>query len=305
MYARVDTPCWAVPRDGHSTPAHELMHMLGAVQPSAPHATAYGHCTDEHDAMCYADGDGQRLRRVCSQPDSEQVFDCDRDDYFDPRPDPTSEYLRTHWNTADSSFLDRISVARNAVGLPPEAEISGPARLRPGLGATLRVRADRDVAVRWTSSQDACLADGTAGPSVRVQCPTDVPGSVTALATLTASDGTVTRVNHRIELSAGRVGMDVALVAPREVPTGESALLLADVGYKHGKVKAALALQQYAGRDRGWVTIDATTTGSNGIGTFSVRRTTSGLRTYRVLVLTAEGSGWETSVSSSVVVDVL
>jgi hypothetical protein len=151
MYARVDTPCWAVSSGGHSTPAHELMHMLGAVQPSAPHATATGHCTDEKDAMCYPDGDGQAMRRVCTQPDDEQLFDCDRDDYFDPRPEPPSEYLQKHWNTASSSFLDRISVARNAIGLPAVASIAGPSRLRPGLGATLTVAADRPVRTVWTA----------------------------------------------------------------------------------------------------------------------------------------------------------
>jgi hypothetical protein len=305
MYARVDTPCWAVPPGGHSTPAHELMHMLGAVQPTAPHATAYGHCTDERDAMCYADGDGQRLRRVCAQPDDEQLFDCRRDDYFDPSPTPASAYLREHWNTADSRFLDRISVARNAIGLPPEATMSAPARLRPGLGATLSVLADRPVVVRWTSSQPVCLPNGTTGARVRLQCPTDVRGAVTVLATVTGADGTVTRVSSRVLLSAGSAAMGVSMVAPGEVAVGESAPLVVDVRYKRGTVKSAVALQQYAGRTRGWVTLDVTTTGPDGHAEFSVRRTASGLRTYRALVLSAEGSGWESSHSSSVLVDVV
>jgi hypothetical protein len=305
MYARVDTPCWSVPPGGHSTPAHELMHMLGAVQPTAPHATAYGHCTDEHDAMCYADGDGQAMRRVCTQPDDEQLFDCNRDDYFDPRTWVLSPYLSTHWNTADSSFLDRISMARNVIGLPPAATVSGPARLRPGLGTTLSVRADRPVQVRWSASPRSCLAPGTSGSRARVQCPTNVRRAVTVTATLTADDGTVARVNHRITLSAGRASMDVALAGPSEVPVGEPALLAATVRYKGRPVNAALSLQQYAGRSRGWVTIATSVTGGDGSAEFTVRRDTSGSRTYRVQVRSAKGSGWRTSGSSSLVVGVV
>jgi hypothetical protein len=300
MYARVDTPCWAVPRGGHSTPAHELMHMLGAVQPSAPNATPTGHCTDERDAMCYADGDGQPMRRVCTQPDDEQLFDCHRDDYFDPVPQPASTYLRTHWNTANSSFLDRMSLARGEVGLPAIGSITGATRLRPGLGTTLTAAADRPVRTVWTSSKASCLGSWTSGARVRVQCPTDATGSVTLMATLTAEDGTVARVSRRIVLSAGTASLTVATQSPAEVEVGQAAPLQAQVTYRGGPVMAALSLQQYAGRTRGWVTIDTVTTGADGLAEFSLRRDTVGPRTYRVLVRTAKGSGWETSLSSSV-----
>lgn len=300
MYARVDTPCWAVGRSGHSTPAHELMHMLGAVQPSAPNATATGHCTDERDAMCYADGDGQPVRRVCTQPDDERLFDCDRDDYFDPRPEPVSDYLRTHWNTADSSFLDQVSAPRSEIGLPPIVSITGTTRLRPGLGATLTAAADRPVRTVWTSSGNKCLDAWTSGARVRVQCPTDVGGAVTFLATLTAEDGTVSRVNQRIVLSAKPASMTVDVVSPAQVEVGQRAVIGAQVTYRERPVMAALSLQQYAGRTRGWVTIDTVTTAADGLAQFSVRRDTIGPRTYRVQVRTAKGSGWETSRSSSV-----
>jgi hypothetical protein len=300
MYARVDTPCWPVGSGGHSTPAHELMHMLGAVQPSAPNATASGHCTDERDAMCYADGDGQAMRRLCTQPDDERLFDCDRDDYFDPRPEPVSDYLRTHWNTAGSSFLDTIAAPRSELGLPPDATISGTTRLRPGLGATLTAAADRPVRTVWSSSGNKCLDAWTSGPRVRVQCPTDVGGSVTFMATLTAEDGSQSRVSRRVVLSAKPASMTIDVQAPAQVEVGQAAVIDAQVTYRDRPVMAALSLQQYAGRVRGWVTINTVTTAADGLAQFSVRRDTLGPRTYRVQVRTAKGSGWETSRSSSV-----
>jgi hypothetical protein len=298
MYARIDTPCWSVPAGGHSTPAHELMHLLGAVQPSAPHGTAYGHCTDEADAMCYADGDGQRMRSVCTQPDDEQLFDCRRDDYFDPRPRPASDYLRRHWNTADSSFLDRLPPARSAAGLPPLASISGPSRLRPGLATNLRLRADRPVDVEWRTSRRQCVLDASGSTAV-LQCPSDVGGSVTVTATATAEDGTWARVNRRITLSGTSARLAVGLLALPQVAVNEQARLRANVKYDGARVWAAVRLQQYAGKARGWVTLETALTDREGWVEFVARRSTSGERTYRVLVRTAQGSGWETSVSPS------
>ncbi len=88
------------------TSAHELLHSLGAVQPSAPHATAYGHCWDDEDIMCYDDGGipaGHTLTKVCAGAPVNQI-DCNEDDYFNPAPAPGS-YLATHWNVANSQFL--------------------------------------------------------------------------------------------------------------------------------------------------------------------------------------------------------
>ena len=39
-----------------SVALHEVTHTLGAVQNGAPHSSKAGHCTDEWDIMCYADG---------------------------------------------------------------------------------------------------------------------------------------------------------------------------------------------------------------------------------------------------------
>ncbi len=86
---------------------HELTHALGAVQFSAPHATAQGHCRDVYDLMCYADGSagGTTADIVQACPDSTpRSYDCNNDDYFHRAPAPGS-YLDTHWNVYRSVFL--------------------------------------------------------------------------------------------------------------------------------------------------------------------------------------------------------
>jgi hypothetical protein len=90
--------------------AHELLHTLGAVNYSAPNSTGYGHCTDESDVMCYVDGPGVKMRKVCKATEPEEI-DCRKDDYFNTSPRPGS-YLATHWNTADSVHLARTPPAR-------------------------------------------------------------------------------------------------------------------------------------------------------------------------------------------------
>lgn len=77
---------------------HEVAHTMGAVQLSAPNTTGAWHCTDGNDIMCYADNGPREsfyTRRACPAVD---VFDCNNDDYFDPRPSPPSAYVASHWN---------------------------------------------------------------------------------------------------------------------------------------------------------------------------------------------------------------
>ncbi len=104
--AAVDTRCWDLTEEG-SIPAHELMHTLGAVQDSAPHAGNDGHCTDEYDLMCYGAG----LTYPCPSTSDNAVFDCGNDDYFNTDP-INGQYLCDHWNTADSAYLEGWNVAQ-------------------------------------------------------------------------------------------------------------------------------------------------------------------------------------------------
>ncbi len=115
MFARVDSGCW-----GNATrpEAHELMHNLGGVQPTAPHGTSHRHCSDEHDLMCYRDSIEVTIEYNCDDTNRTRI-DCNHDDYYHPNP-PANSYLATHWNTANSSFLHAGAIGENPP--PPSNE---------------------------------------------------------------------------------------------------------------------------------------------------------------------------------------
>lgn len=133
-YARVDEPCWDAGDEGyHSVAAHELLHTLGAVQESAPHATRGGHCTDEHDLMCYDDGTGGTIKTVCQDSSSstkgagdanDRLLDCGGDDYFHPAP-KSGSYLATRWNTARSARLHDPAAKQAASNQKPKPTLTG------------------------------------------------------------------------------------------------------------------------------------------------------------------------------------
>jgi hypothetical protein len=103
-FARIDAPCWGQAAYSQSVEAHEIVHALGGVQPSAPQATNGFHCWDEWDIMCYDDGSGEPMVDVCTNHADDSRLDCNNDDYFNTSP-PAGSYLATHWNIANSSFL--------------------------------------------------------------------------------------------------------------------------------------------------------------------------------------------------------
>lgn len=120
-WARVDRGCWS-----GEIIAHEIFHLLGAVQKSAPHFDNSGHCTDDHDLLCYQNAGGKRVYVRCRAQSQENRLDCAKDDYFNTNPRRGS-YLATHWNTAASSFLYGGGPARPALpGVVPPIQVTMP-----------------------------------------------------------------------------------------------------------------------------------------------------------------------------------
>ncbi len=110
LYGAISVGCWGkTGATSHMTELHELTHLLGGVQPSAPHGTNYGHCTDEYDTMCYNDGalkSGAVMTYPCNSY-QEPLLDCNNDDYFNISP-LSGTYLASHWDLVNSSFLTSV-----------------------------------------------------------------------------------------------------------------------------------------------------------------------------------------------------
>lgn len=227
MYGRVDSACWAARAGYHSAPAHELMHMLGAVQPSAPHQTRYGHCTDESDALCYDDGSGQAMVATCTAPGAEALYDCNHDDYFDPGPAPTG-YLARAWNTASSSFLDVVPALRAGPATAPTPPAPAPTPVpAAALTVTLRAPATAYVGADLTVTATATAAAGpTPATSVVLQT-TSATGAWRAVATAPATAGSARFVLRAG--AAGRVALRAVVPASATVLTARSAVVTVQV----------------------------------------------------------------------------
>jgi hypothetical protein len=154
-YARVDTPCWQYAE------LHEIFHNLGAVQRDAPHPSAAWHCTDEADVMCYDDdASGPTVMTTVCPPEQEALLDCGDNDYFNTNP-ASGNYLATHWNTANSSFLQADDAPR-----PAQLTLTGTATIAYGDHATLPTRLSDEQTTTGVEGEQVNLfarRAGTAG----------------------------------------------------------------------------------------------------------------------------------------------
>jgi hypothetical protein len=212
QYARVDSGCWGLGNGSgeHSVEAHELMHTLGGVQASAPHSTKVGHCWDESDTMCYADGGAFGMQQICPVQD-EYLYDCNHDDYFSTEA-PAGSYLGTHWNTADSRFLigggngtaggsvaaPSLLGATISVNNPAIPGLATQASVAPALptGRTLR-------SVSWSAARSDCAFEAPTSLSSSVTCGASATADTTVTATVTDSTGAVKSVTSALTFVTG------------------------------------------------------------------------------------------------------
>ena len=155
--SRIDSGCWGLGSRGQSVEAHELMHSLGAVLPTAPNSTVNGHCTDDNDRMCYADGSpALRLQSICGA-DHEALLDCRHDDYFSTAAAPGS-FLANNWNGANSSFLS-TSFSSPTVSVADAVTSEGDSGTSP-LSFTVALSApdSRPVAVAFATAHGSATA---------------------------------------------------------------------------------------------------------------------------------------------------
>jgi hypothetical protein len=151
---------------------HEVMHTLGAVQPSAPHFSGGAHCYEIYDVMCYTplDGTPDVFLRNCeiigALPNPGKPLDCGEDDYFNPSP-ARGSYLATHWNLYDSGFLCTLARCDQAPA-PPIARLAVVAGDGQSVTVSAASSSDPDGAVVsyvWDLDGDGVY--DTAGPAAR------------------------------------------------------------------------------------------------------------------------------------------
>jgi hypothetical protein len=166
--SRIDNGCWGLGAQGESIEAHEIMHALGAVMPTAPHSTILGHCTDDADRMCYKDELTVKVNAVCASG-QEAYFDCRKDDYFNASGAPGG-YLASHWNTARSAFLATTD-GDDPVTVVGATVVEGDFDRRPlTFTVSLAVPQNNEARVTWSTVDGTARAgedyDGASGTLV-------------------------------------------------------------------------------------------------------------------------------------------
>jgi hypothetical protein len=293
MYARVDEPCW-----GYAE-GHELLHTLGAVQNTAPHSTGAGHCVDENDTMCYSDTSGTVMSSLCPSLPDWQV-DCKLDDYFNAVPIPGS-YLATHWNVANSSFLEGASPLPD----PPHISLTAPSSFYAGNAASVRasvsVPAGRTYTVRWSSSRSDCTFYSSSGLSNTFYCPVTAAGSGDITARVSDSAGmsnSATRTYRLTIPSRARYTMATVGSAVTRLRAGRTTTVTGRLRDASSlKVVIGMRVSIYYRRlgSSSWSRLTTRTTGR--LGTFSLSVKPS--RTTYYMLVSWSTRTWRTDQSSS------
>jgi hypothetical protein len=294
MFARIDSGCWDLSR---TAATHELTHVLGGVQPTAPHATNRYHCTDEYDALCYSDGSGMTMNYLCASG-NEDYLDCNHDDYFHPNP-PVGSYLATHWNVANSSFLQG-----GTTPLPNQAPV-----VNAGLDQSTTLPAT--ATLRGTSTDDGLPAPTLTHQWSKVSGPGTVsfasPGSLSTTASFSVSGSYVVRLSSSDSALSASDTLTVTVAAP--APVNQTPVVNAGADLS---VKVATALQlSGTASDEGLpgnsLTVSWTKTSGPGTVTFSNAASRTSTATFSVAgtyVLTLAASDGALSSSDSVTVTV-
>ncbi|MDQ3876509.1 MAG: hypothetical protein M3322_13360, partial [Actinomycetota bacterium] len=165
---------------------HEVWHTLGAVQPTAPHSSGYGHCWQGSDYLCYPDGGPKwpstGMVIVCD----EAQLDCMHDDYFDTKIGAglgggRGTYIDTHWNIGECYVHYIVNYACTGTEPPPPPPASptptpAPPRPRPPRGQvgfdaqalfSLRTRSNRDRVLDTANAHLALTRSTRNGCSIR------------------------------------------------------------------------------------------------------------------------------------------
>jgi hypothetical protein len=241
-----------------TTLLHEITHTLGGVQPTAPHGTANGHCSDLKDVMCYDDGGlkpGQTLVQSCTTVQ----YDCNGEDYFNAAP-AAGSYLAANWNVYDSAFLcaPASCVSGGPVNIAPEGPIDEtgqpPAQQAPpstgtiatappaGSGSGTRTKKARSRADR---AVDAMLAAGRRalrrGVPARLKLPFTSPANGRLRVHLAVGSKRAGSVSKRLHAGRTRVVLRVDRRARRSFARGAKASLSVSFAPSSGRSASAHA----------------------------------------------------------------